>query len=64
MLKTILNASFSEKKYVGDLLPDSQCIKEINDVFAERAMGLELALFWESTEMGLARVCKYKPVSF
>lgn len=64
LLKTILNATFSEKKYVEDILPDRRCIKEINDVFAERAVGLELASFWENTGMGLAGVCKYQPILF
>jgi hypothetical protein len=31
LLKTILDVSFSEAKYIRDLLPDSQSIKNIND---------------------------------
>ncbi len=56
ILKTILNVSFSETEYVEDLSPDSQTIKDINDAFADRSKGLELASFWESTGMELAGV--------
>ena len=64
LLKTILNISFSEAKYVGDLSPNSQSIKEINDAFGDRSKGLELASFWESTGMGLAGVCNNESILF
>jgi hypothetical protein len=56
VLKTLLNVTFSESKFVNDLSPDSQTIKEINDAFGERSRGLQLASFWESTGMALAGV--------
>src|SRR5215471_9800497 len=59
LLKTILDVSFSEAKYVRDLLPDSQSIKEINDEFADRSKGVEIASFWESMGMESAGVCFY-----
>jgi hypothetical protein len=51
LLKTLLNISYSETRFVRDLSPSSQSIKEINDAFGERAKELELASFWESTAM-------------
>jgi hypothetical protein len=60
LVKSILNVSFSETKYIKDLSPDSQSIKEINDAFGDRAKGLELASFWESTEIEFAGVCPNK----
>ena len=48
-LNSLLNFTFSDAKFVKDLSPDSQSIKEINDTFGERSKGLELASFWEST---------------
>jgi hypothetical protein len=56
LLKTILDVSFSEAKYVRDLLPDSQSIKTINDEFGDRSKGVEIASFWESMGMELADV--------
>ena len=56
VLKTLLNVSFSESKFVNDLLPDSQTIKEINDSFGERSKGLQLASFCESTGTALVGV--------
>jgi hypothetical protein len=63
MLKSLLDVSFSERKFVKDLLPDSQIIKEINDAFAEHAQALQLASFSESTGMGLVGV-KYTHTIF
>ena len=51
LLKALLDASFSQTKFVSDLKPASQIIKEINDAFPDRAKTLQLASFWESTEM-------------
>jgi hypothetical protein len=48
ILKSLLNVTFSDAKFVKDLSPDSQSIKEINDAFGERSKGIELASFWES----------------
>ena len=49
-LNRLLKVSFSQKRFVKDLVPHSQSIKEINDAFGERSTGLELAFrFWEST---------------
>ena len=56
LLKSILDVSFSERRYVKDLSPESQSIKEINDAFAERSKGLEIASFWESTGVALIGV--------
>ena len=56
MLKGILDVSFSESRFVKDLLPDSQTIKEINDAFPDRAQALQLASFSESTGMTLVGV--------
>jgi len=56
ILKTLLNISFSESRFVRDLSPNSQSIKEINDAFGERSKQLELASFWESTGMSLVGV--------
>jgi hypothetical protein len=51
LLKTVLYISFSETKFVQDLSPKSQSIKDINDGFGECSKDLELASFWESTGM-------------
>jgi len=51
-----LNITFSEARYVKDLAPDSQSIKDINDGFAERATGIELASFFESEGVSLGPV--------
>jgi hypothetical protein len=56
MLKALLDVSFSERKFVKDLLPDSQTIKEINDAFADHAQALQLVSFSESTGMTLVGV--------
>jgi len=58
MLKVLLDVSFSERKFVKDLLPGSQTIKEINDAFADHmhAQTLQLASFSESTGMTLVGV--------
>jgi hypothetical protein len=56
VLKTLLNISFSKSRFVRNLSPNSQSIKDINDAFGERAKGLELASFWESTGMSLIGV--------
>jgi len=56
MLKTLLDVSFSERKFVKDLLPGSQTIKEINEAFADHAQTLQLASFSESTGMTLVGV--------
>ena len=56
MLKGLLDVSFSESRFVKDLLPDSQIIKEINDSFGDRAQALQLASFSESTGMILVGV--------
>jgi len=52
----LLNISFSETRFVRDLSPDSQSIKEINDAFGERSKGLKLASFYESTGMPIVGV--------
>jgi len=59
MLKRLLDASFSESRFVKDLLPNSQIIKEINDAFPERAQTLQLASFSESTAMTFVGVLIY-----
>ena len=51
LLSTLLDVSFAKRKFVKDLLPGSQIIKEINNAFADRAQTLQLASFSESTEM-------------
>jgi hypothetical protein len=56
VLKTLLNISFSETRFVTDLSPESQSIKEINDAFGDRSKGLELASFYESTGMAVVGV--------
>ena len=60
LLKTLLNISFSESRFVTDLSPSSQSIKEINDAFGERSNQLELASFWESTSMSVVGVYSTK----
>jgi hypothetical protein len=57
MLQCLLNVTFSDRKFVKDLSPDSQTIKEINDTFDEHSSGLELASFWESTATPVIGVC-------
>jgi len=52
----LLNISFYETRFVRDLSPDSQSIKEINDAFGERSKGLKLASFYESTGMPIVGV--------
>jgi hypothetical protein len=49
LLSGLLNITFSKRKFVNDLSPASQSIKEINDVFGERTEGFKLVSFWEST---------------
>lgn len=56
ILKALLNISFSEARFIRDLSPDSQSIKEINDAFGERSQGLKLASFYESTGMPVVGV--------
>jgi hypothetical protein len=55
-LKILLNITFSESRFVKDLLPDSQSIKEINDAFADRSKGLQLASFYESIGRAFSQV--------
>jgi hypothetical protein len=55
-LKILLNITFSESRFVKDLLPDSQSIKEINDAFADRSTGLQLASFYESIGKAFSQV--------
>jgi hypothetical protein len=62
LLKTVLDASFAKRKFVKDLQPGSQIIKEINDAFADQAQELQLASFSESIGMMLVGVnvsCKF-----
>ena len=56
MLKALLDVSFAERKFVKDLLPGSQIIKEINNDFADHTQVLQLASFSESTGMTLVGV--------
>jgi len=56
MLKRLLDASFSESRFVKDMVPNSQIIKEINDAFPERAQTLQLASFSESTGIAVVGV--------
>jgi len=56
VLKTLLNISFSETRFVKDLSPESQSIKEINDAFGDCSEGLELTSFYESTGMAVIGV--------
>ena len=51
MLKALLEVAFSETRFVADLVPGSQIIKEINDAFADRSKTLQLASLWESRGM-------------
>jgi len=51
LLKGLLSITFSETRFIRDLSPASQAIKDINDSFGERSGGLKLASFWESTGM-------------
>ena len=60
LLKSLLNISFSESRFVTDLSPSSQSIKEINDAFGECSKQLELASFWESTAVSLVGVYSTK----
>ena len=59
LLKAILNVSFSRTKHIEDLSPESQSIKEINDMFPERSKRLKLASFWESTGIEITGVSNY-----
>ena len=56
ILKTLLNASFSETRFVSNLSPEIQSIKDINDAFGDCSTGLELASFYESTGMAVIGV--------
>lgn len=51
ILKGLLNVSFQEATFLGDLSPASQTIKNINHSFGERIEGIKLASFWESVGM-------------
>lgn len=51
ILSGLLNVTFSETKFVNDLSPASQSIKEINDAFGEQSQGLKLASFFEGRSM-------------
>jgi len=64
VLKTLLRISFSETRFVRDLSPNSQTIKDINEAFGERSKGLELASFYEGTGMPIVGVLiSYDPLS-
>ena len=56
VLKTLLNASFSETRFVNNLSPECQSIKEINDAFGDCSTAQELASFYESTGMAVIGV--------
>lgn len=51
ILRALLDFSFPTRKFVNDLLPVSQTIREINNAFADRAQEMQLASFWETAEM-------------
>jgi hypothetical protein len=57
ILNGLLNVTYSKTKFVKDLSPTSQSIKEINDSFAEQVGGLTMASFWESTGVQGVGVC-------
>jgi hypothetical protein len=56
-LANILKATFSERRFVGDLQLGSQTVDKINELFAERADGMALISFWESTDTRFVGVC-------
>lgn len=50
ILKAAIKAVFNKKRYVDDLAPNSQTIKEINDGFASVIKKrVKLASLWETT---------------
>jgi hypothetical protein len=55
-LRGLLNITFSETRFVKDLSPASQSIKEINDGFGDRTNRVQLASFWESIGMPVVGV--------
>ena len=63
VLKTLLKVSFSETKFVNNLSPENQSIKEINDAFGNCSTGLELASFYESTGMAVIGVLTFHHLS-
>jgi hypothetical protein len=48
-LERIQKATFSPRKYVGDLKLGSQTVHKINDLFASRSNEFAIISFWEST---------------
>jgi hypothetical protein len=56
-LQRIQTATFSQRKFVGDLKLGSQTVNKINDLFGDRADGLAIISFWESTETRFVGVC-------
>jgi hypothetical protein len=58
-LANIQKATFSERKFVGDLQLGSQTVNKINDLFAEHADGIALISFWESTDTRFVGVCPH-----
>jgi len=60
ILKSLLNVSFSDTKFVADLSPSSRAIKEIYDTFCEGTEGFKMVSFWESIGMqGFGVKCYY-----
>src|SRR5271156_5227903 len=56
ILRGLLNMTFSRTRFVKDLSPTSQSIKEINETFCERISGMKLVSFWESIAMPIVGV--------
>lgn len=50
VLKRVLKASFSTKKFVGDIQLNGDTVGQLNKLFRERSEGMTIISFWESTK--------------
>lgn len=56
MLKRILLVSFSSRKFVKQLKPESDAIKSINQHFAYRSKSFKLVSYFETQNTGYGNV--------
>jgi hypothetical protein len=48
ILQAIRTATFSDRKYVGDLRAGSQTVNRINELFASHSEKFSIISFWEA----------------
>jgi len=57
LLKMILHTTFAKRRFVNQLIPQSETITRLNEAFRHRATSFQLVSFWESTGMTGVDVC-------